>query len=387
MSDVLIAGGGFAGGLLACRLSQLRPELTLRLVEAESHLGGHHTAAFHSDELTPAQREWVRPLVAHAWEGYEVRFPSFARTVSGGYQVVTAAHFHKQAAARLRGRLVLGVAVLELGPGTALLEDDDELLAGCVIDARGLPRPSGLPVGWRASLAHELELTRNHRLEQPILIDATVGQEGGLRFVSALPLGRRRLRLEDVRYLGDAELPRLPMRRAIEAYADELGLSVKGLRREEEAVLPIPLGGRVEQLPLMAPAGVAAFGARAGLFHPTTGERLAFAVHAADALAERRALDGGSVAAWSARYAREVWQRGEFARFFNRLMLTAAEPGQGWRVLARLYSMPDAVVTRFHAGRSTRLDKIRLLSGRPPVSLRRAARCFSEPPPTAVNGQ
>jgi lycopene beta-cyclase len=379
MSDVLIAGGGFAGGLLASRLAQARPELSLQLVEAESHLGGHHTAAFHSEELTPAQREWMRPLVAHSWEGYEVRFPSFARGVSGGYHVVSAARFHKQIAARLGGALVLGVAVMELGPGTALLEDEDELLAGCVIDARGLPRPAGLPVAWRVSLAHELELARNHGLEQPILIDATVAQEGGLRFFSALPLGRRRLLLEDVRYLGEPELPRAPMRRAIEAYAEDLGVSVKAMRREDEAVLPIPLGGGVEQLPAAVPEGVAAFGARAGLFHPTSGERLAFAVHAAQALAERSELDGAGVAAWSRGYARESWERGSFCRFFNRLLLTAAEPEQGWRVLAHLYSMPDAVVGRFHAGRSTRLDKLRLLSGRPPVSLRRAARCFAEP--------
>jgi len=378
-SDILIAGGGFAGGVLACRLAQARPELSLQLVEAESELGGHHTAGFHADELTPAQREWMRPLVSQAWDGYEVRFPSFARGVAGGYQVVTSAHFHKQLAARLRGSLIVGVAALELGPGTALLEDDDELAAGCVIDARGLPPPSALPVAWRVSLAHELELSRNHGLAQPILIDATVAQAGGLRFFSALPLGRRRLLLEEVRYLSEPELPRAPMRRAIEAYADELGVSVETLRREEEAVLPIPLGGGVEHLPAAAPEGVAVFGARAGLFHPTTGERLAFAVQAADALVGSRPLDGPSVADWSRRYAREIWKRGRFCRFFNRLLLMAAEPEQAWRVLAHLYSMPDALVSRFHAGRPSRLDTLRLLAGRPPVSLRRAASCLAEP--------
>ncbi len=379
MSDVLIAGGGLAGGLLAWRLAQARPELSLQLVEAESHLGGNHTWSFHSDDLTPAQHQWLSPLVDHSWDGYEVRFPSFTRRVAGGYHTLTSALFHRQLLARLGRALIRGVAVTELGPRGALLEGGRELEAGCVIDARGLLGPSRLPVGWQVFLGQELELERNHGLEQPILMDATVPQEGGFRFFYVLPLGRRRLLVEDTRYVDAPELPRAQMRRAIAAYAEAQGFAVGAMRREEEGALAIPLGGNVERLLASVPEGVGALGVRAGLFNPTTGYSLAYAVRAADALAERRALDGPGVAAWSRRHAHQVWERGGFCRFLNRMLFKAAEPEQRWRVLAHFYSMPDAVVKRFYAGRLTRLDQVRLLSGRPPVSIRRAARCFAEP--------
>ena len=57
--DLLLVGGGLANGLLALRLSQLRPDLDVRIVEAAQTLGGVHTWSFFDSDLTPAQRDWM----------------------------------------------------------------------------------------------------------------------------------------------------------------------------------------------------------------------------------------------------------------------------------------------------------------------------------------
>ena len=61
--DLLLVGGGLANGLLALRLSRVRPDLDVRIVEAAQTLGGVHTWSFFDSDLTQAQRDWIAPLV------------------------------------------------------------------------------------------------------------------------------------------------------------------------------------------------------------------------------------------------------------------------------------------------------------------------------------
>ena len=51
------------------------------------------------------------------------------------------------------------------------------------------------------------------------------------------------------------------------------------------------------------------------------------------------------------------------------MLFAAAPPGARWRVLERFYRLPEPLVERFYAGRSTLADRARLLIGRPPVPL------------------
>jgi lycopene beta-cyclase len=54
------------------------------------------------------------------------------------------------------------------------------------------------------------------------------------------------------------------------------------------------------------------------------------------------------------------------------MLFRAADPPHRYRVLEHFYRLPEPVIARFYAGRSTMLDKMRILSGRPPVPIGRA---------------
>ena len=49
-----------------------------------------------------------------------------------------------------------------------------------------------------------------------------------------------------------------------------------------------------------------------------------------------------------------------------------------YRVLERFYRLPEPLIGRFYAGRSTFADRLRILAGRPPVSVRRAVAAVME---------
>lgn len=51
----------------------------------------------------------------------------------------------------------------------------------------------------------------------------------------------------------------------------------------------------------------------------------------------------------------------------SRMLFGAAEGAERWRMLARFYTLPQALIERFYSGRSTPLDMARVLAGRPPV--------------------
>ena len=68
--DVIILGGGLAGGLAALALRREKPQLDIALVEPGAIIGGNHLWSFFESDIDPADRALVEPLIAHRWPGY-----------------------------------------------------------------------------------------------------------------------------------------------------------------------------------------------------------------------------------------------------------------------------------------------------------------------------
>lgn len=68
-------------------------------------------------------------------------------------------------------------------------------------------------------------------------------------------------------------------------------------------------------------------------------------------------------------WAEQHWREGRFYRMLSRMLFGAAEGPDRWRMLARFYTLPEPLIERFYAGRSTALDMARILAGKPPVRI------------------
>jgi lycopene beta-cyclase len=51
------------------------------------------------------------------------------------------------------------------------------------------------------------------------------------------------------------------------------------------------------------------------------------------------------------------------------LLFRAMRPAERWTALDRFYRMPESTIVRFYGSRSTAVDRIRLLLGRPPAGV------------------
>jgi len=371
----VLVGGGLANCLIAYRINMLASARRIILLEQEATLGGNHTWCFHTSDVSAAQLDWLAPLLERSWPDYEIRFPERTRRLGGGYHCMTSDRLHAVIADRLGDQVVCGADVSDVTPESVKLADGRSFDGATVVDGRGDPGGRDLDVGFQKFIGQVVALETPHGLTSPILMDATVAQIDGFRFLYTLPLSGDRLLLEDTRYSESPRLAREEMRTEIGAYAVANGWRIRTVEREEEGVLPVVMGGDWDAYWATAP-GVPRSGVRAGLFHYVTGYSLPEAAALADEIAARPAATSAELYPLIRNRSRELWRRGGFYRLLNRMLFRAARPEERYRVLQHFYRLPEDVVNRFYAGRTTMLDRARLLSGKPPVPVGRAIRSW-----------
>ena len=372
--DLLILGGGLAGGLCALALAQRRPELTVGIVEPGERLGGNHLWSFFESDVAPRDRGIVEPLVVHRWPGYRVDFPEHGRRLTQAYRSIESERLDQVVRAVLPPERIIRAAAVEVTSTSATLDSGEVLTARAVLDARG-GKAEGLRLGWQKFLGQLLHVPQGHGVAEPVVMDATVDQAEGYRFVYCLPFSATELFVEDTYYTDGPELDRELLAERIADYAAARGWQIAGRSREETGQLPVVTGGDFDRF-WPADDPVARAGARGGFFHPLTSYSLPDAVRFASWLADELPLD--DLAAATRARALQHWRRGWYNRLLARMLFHAADPPQRHRVLQRFYRLPEPLIARFYAGRSSVADRIRILAGKPPVPISRALRVLKE---------
>ena len=382
-AELLLVGGGLANSLIAHRVLADAPGCQVLIAERGPALGGNHTWSFHDSDLTPDQKRWLQPLVVCSWQRHELRFPKLQRIMDGGYNSITSERLHEVVGGALGDRLLLNAEVEEVTPTRVRLVGGETIEARAVIDGRGDPGGNHLEVGYQKFVGLFVRLDADHGLDDPILMDATVSQRDGYRFIYTLPFSDRDLLIEDTYYSDGPELDRDQLRRGIRSYAAVRGWRVAEVTGEEAGVLPIVYGGDIDAYWKAGPPGVARSGMRGAFFHPTTGYSLPDAVALADVVAAHLGLDGPSLFRLTRQRSINHWRRTGYYRLLNRMLFCAAEPDRRYRIFERFYGLSDPLIRRFYAGRLKWTDKVRVLTGKPPVPVLRAIRCLVERRETA----
>lgn len=373
-------GAGLASALIAQRLLYKNPALKILMLESSAVPFGEHTWSFHIADVSAADLEWIMPLVAHRWVGQSVRFQAFRRDLTSGYASLTSASV-ASAMAGLDGlTLTSHTPVARLAPDHVMLTNGTILKADCVIDARGFVPSPALVLGYQKFVGLEIETEQPHGLVNPIIMDASVDQKDGYRFIYVLPFSPTCLLIEDTRYSDGDTLDLQALTKDISAYAETQNWDVARVLRSEHGVLPIALAHDVEKFWNALPVDIPQAGMRAALFHPTTGYSLPEAVRVANLVAEAWPISSAALALLIRAHALGRWRQQRFYRLLNRMLFRAAIPTRRHLVLQRFYTLPQPLIERFYAGRTRVRDMARILIGKPPVPIRRALSCLFERP-------
>ena len=385
--DMIIVGAGLSGLLTAWRCLDVNPELRIAVFESSDQMAGDHTWSFNLTDVAEHLREWIEPFIAYRWDSYDVKFPKRKRTLAipyctGNSETLRACVKPHIDSGRLKLRLNKSVKIL--APDHVILEGGERFEARCVLDARGFEPNGDVFLGYQKFVGHVIKTKQPHGVERPIIMDATVEQLGGYRFVYCLPYSETELLVEDTYYTDGPELQSQEVDARIKEYIrDNLSVDYYEVVRREKGVLPITLAAADISIESTLNRQ-AKIGIRGGFYHAVTGYSFPNALWTAYSLAyEISQLQDEGDPEPDLRLnvngdRRGHWENERFLRLLNRMLFRAAKPEERYSVLQRFYGLNQGLIERFYAGELTWRDKARILIGKPPVPIHKALYNFSE---------
>ena len=278
----------------------------------------------------------------------------------------------------------LNAHVKDLTSDHVILDEGEKLSAKCVLDARGFEPNENVFLGYQKFVGRTIRTKEPHGLKRPIIMDATVEQLGGYRFVYCLPFTDHEVLVEDTYYTDGAGLSENEVAARVDDYINAKGWGDHELLRQEKGVLPITLAveslaSNKNTLGRNAPT----IGIKGGFYNAVTGYSFPDALNLADAIGFMNHMfigKGAMMNSWATVQAhREDHFKDErFLRLLNRMLFRAAKPEERYTVLQRFYGLNQGLIERFYAGKLKWYDKARTLIGKPPVPVTKALYNLSE---------
>ena len=387
-ADLIVVGAGLSGLMVTWRCLDVHPDLNVIIVDSADKIAGDHTWSFNLPDIMEHLRDWITPFIAYQWETYDVKFPKRARTLGISYCTGNSDTLRACVQPHIdsgRLKVQLNQSVTETSAKTVTLQNGNVLSAKCVLDARGFKPHDDVYLGYQKFVGHVIKTKAPHGVKRPIIMDATVEQLGGYRFVYCLPYSETEMLVEDTYYADGAELKSQEVDARIKDYIrDNLGIESYEVIHREKGVLPITLavdeaygtsleGERTQAVKL---------GMTGGYYHAVTGYSLPEAVKSAnvvcDMIAQNSPDFGAAVLHEMAHHRTDHYHEENFLRLLNRMLFRAAKPAERYKVLQRFYGLSEGIVERFYRNRLSKKDKLRILAGKPPVPVTKALFNFSE---------
>ncbi len=372
--DVIFVGLGFANGILAYRLKQVKPDLKMLIIEQKKDLGGDYTWSFFSSDIEPSQMEWVRPLIKHRWPKHELIFPKFSRMINGEYNAIPSEILFENI--KESGiDVMLGKKALEINSKEVLIEGGGRIQANCVFDGRGPRANLKFSTGYQKFVGIDIEIEKPHGQEHPIIMDVKLEQEDGFRFMYVLPWTKTSLMLEDTHYSDTADYDIEYYKKKMLQYAAVRGWKVKKVTRVEHGALLIPMEGDPD-LKVDFVKGVPPTGIRAGLYHPITSYASSSAIKLAEFISKQPDIESAAMCALIKENIKKLIKYQSVSFILNRMIFRVAVPEKRYKILQYFYTKNDGMVKRFYASTMKLTDYLNLCFGVPPVNIMRIFRMF-----------
>jgi len=357
---LLIAGGGVSASLAALAMARLRPEVPMLLVPEAEGLGGNRTLLLFDEGLSDEERELVAPLIAETWHSVYTAFPGNSRKLKRACHAITPERIETALREALRpGQIRIEDKIVAVRDASLILHGGETILGTGALDARLWAHQTTLELGWRRSFARLCRFTAPHRVDRPVLIDATLSQGRLCAFFALTPFGEKRLLVERVDYGPGPDMDVAAAGAAIDAYVAARGWRPGAVEREEQAAVPVGLGGDFAAYWRIGGARVAKLGTRGGFFHPATGSPLPDAIRTALLLTRQRDFSGAALHDLFEAEAASLWKKRDYYRGFNRLMLRS---GRGCAPLAGLHALDTALIARFDAEQLGLFDRRKVMA-------------------------
>ncbi|HYD12778.1 MAG TPA: lycopene cyclase family protein [Allosphingosinicella sp.] len=360
---IVIAGGGLAGALAALAMARHRPDVPLLVVEEAETFGGTGIRTFSDAELGRDGAGLIGAEAIARWPGIYLSFPGMNRNLRLNWSGFGGVDLHRALVEALDPKQYrLGTRVVAVREDALVLEGGEELKAESAIDARGPANLSSLELLYEVRLEREYAFAAPHRVDRPVLIDATVAQDGALRFMQCIPLSADRLVVGDV-MVSERIQPDAETGARLDAYVAARGwkptASADDSGGEHVEVRPLPHGGDFAAFWRLGGARVAKLGLRGGFIHPLTGRTLGDAVTNAMLLTRQRDFSAGALHDLFEAEAKQAWKKRELLRGVTAAFARTRPEGRR-DLLAALYGLGPGTIAGLNTDDLGWIDRMKV---------------------------
>src|SRR5579875_2216329 len=204
---LLIAGGGVSASLAALAMARLRPEVPMLLIPEAEGLGGTRTLLLFDEGLTEEERDLVAPLIADTWDSVYTAFPGKSRKLKLTVHAITPDRIEKAVHETVRpAQIRVEDKIVAVRDTSLLLHGGETILGHGALDARLWAHQTTLELGWRRSFGRLCHFKTPHRVDRPVLADATLGSGKLCTHFVLTPFGAKTLLVERVEYGPSSEI-------------------------------------------------------------------------------------------------------------------------------------------------------------------------------------
>ena len=383
----VVVGAGLSGLILAWRCLSSNPNVSVIIIDSNHIIGGDHTWSFNINDIESSLHEWIEPFIAHTWEKYDVKFKGYSRRLNIPYCTGNSNSLRACVEPFIKSgrlKLILDTEVIKLTSFDVTILSGEKLTGDYIFDARGFTFDDNIKLGIQKFYGKTIETVKPHNLKYPIIMDATVAQNDGYRFIYCLPFSKNKILIEDTYYSDGLNFDQDKYNKRIDKYIEANDWTEHKVIRVEKGILPITLAVDSK---LIGKRGLKynepiKIGMRGNFYHPVTGYSFPDSVRLASKISKtinssdknkRLNLD-----LEIRKYKLLLYRRDRYFRLLNRLLFKASLPSKRHLVLQRFYTLSESLIKRFYEGNLHKKDKLRILIGKPPVPVLKALYFFSE---------
>ena len=383
----VVVGAGLSGLILAWRCLSSNPNVSVIIIDSNHIIGGDHTWSFNINDIESSLHEWIEPFIAHSWKKYDVKFKGYSRRLNIPYCTGNSNSLRACVDPFIKSgrlKLILNTEVVKLTSFDVTILNGEKFTGDYIFDARGFTFDDNIKLGIQKFYGKTIETAKPHNLKYPIIMDATVSQHDGYRFIYCLPFGKNQILIEDTYYSDGLNFDQDKYNKRIDQYIEGNNWTEHKVIRVEKGILPITLAidsKLIEKRGLKNKEPIK-IGMRGNFYHPVTGYSFPDSVRLASKISRTiNSCDKNKLVNLDLeirKYKLLLYRRDRYFRLLNRLLFKASSPSKRHLVLQRFYTLSESLIKRFYEGNLHKKDMLRILIGKPPVPVLRALYFFSE---------
>ncbi|MFI4819042.1 MAG: lycopene beta-cyclase CrtY [Enterobacterales bacterium] len=358
--NIIFIGLGLSNGLIAIRLKQHFPDLDILLIEKNLNININKTWSFNFTDINLIKNNWIFPIIDNFWNKYIVNFKNYRRIINTEYLTITSYKFYKFIIKYFEKKILFKYVVSILSDHSVKLNNNIILNADIIFDGRGYKKNNNKNLCFQFFFGQEFKLNKYHNIKNPTIMDSTISQKYGYRFLYILPISPYSFIIEDTIYLNSKNLNIKINNNNIFKYIVKNKFNLNKILREEKGKIPIYLYDNFNIF--IKNIKIPCSGLRAGLLNNTTGYSFKYSIFLSNKISKINKFTSYYLNKLIINISYKIWNDNLFLRILNSIFFYKNVFFKKKNIIKNFYKLSDNLINNLFSCKLNLFEKIKILN-------------------------